>query len=95
MIKIYGMKTCPDCSYLFAQLEGREEEFEYLDIGDHVKLLKEFLRIRDREPVFDVCKENGYAGIPCFVKEDGTVTLIPEEAGLQSRPEEAESRMPE
>ncbi|HAZ57800.1 MAG TPA: glutaredoxin-related protein, partial [Bacteroides graminisolvens] len=26
------------------------------------------------------------AGIPCFVLEDGSVTLIPEEAGLQSRP---------
>ena len=28
------------------------------------------------------------AGIPCFVLEDGTVTLVPEEAGLKSRPEE-------
>ena len=31
-------------------------------------------------------KQCGAAGIPCFVLEDGTVTLTPEEAGLQPRP---------
>jgi len=34
-----------------------------------------------------VWRETGGAvGIPCFVLEDGSVTLSPEEAGLQSRP---------
>ena len=42
----------------------------------------------DKYQVIDIAKakEMGAAGIPCFVLEDGTVTLIPEEAGLQSRP---------
>ena len=35
---------------------------------------------------FDEAKKAGAAGIPCFVLEDGTVTLTPEEAGLHSRP---------
>ena len=48
--------------------------------------LKEFLRIRDNSPVFNEAKKVGAAGIPCFVLEDGSVTLIPEEAGLTSRP---------
>lgn len=86
MIKIYGMDTCPDCSYLFDQIKGGE--FEYINIGEHVKNLKEFLAIRDNNPLFDDCREKGSAGIPCFVFEDGRVSLIPEEAGLQSRPEE-------
>jgi glutaredoxin-related protein len=87
MIKIYGMSTCPDCTYLYDQIEGREE-YEMIDIGTHVKLLKEFLKIRDNSPVFDECKEKGYAGIPCFVLEDGTITLEPERAGLKGRPVE-------
>lgn len=90
MITIYGMDTCPDCTYLDWQIEGREDEFQKVNIGEHVKKLKEFLRLRDRSPVFDECKEKGYAGIPCFVREDGSITLVPEEVGLKSRPAETE-----
>lgn len=88
MIKIYGMDTCPDCIYLFEQIRGREEEFQFIDLGEHVRLLKEFLRLRDNHSVFAACKKNGYAGIPCFVREDQTVTLCPQEVGLKPKPEE-------
>lgn len=84
MIKIYGMSTCPDCYYIEGQIKGNDK-YQVIDIGKHVKYLKEFLRLRDHNPVFAKAKEMGAAGIPCFVLEDGTVTLIPEEAGLQSR----------
>lgn len=83
MIKIYGMKTCPDCVAVERQVEGNSR-YEVIDIGEHVRLLKEFLRLRDNSPVFDEARQMGYAGIPCFVLEDGTVTLNPEEAGLNS-----------
>lgn len=88
MIKIYGMESCPDCSYLFEQIKGREEEFQFIEIGEHIKKLKEFLVLRDKSEVFEECRKNGYAGIPCFVKEDGSITIVPEEVGLKSRPEE-------
>lgn len=83
MIKIYGMKSCPDCVAVDKQVEG-DTRYQVIDIGEHVRLLKEFLRLRDNNPVFDEAKKKGYAGIPCFVLEDGTVTLNPEEAGLKS-----------
>lgn len=89
MITIYGMKTCPDCVWVYEQIAGRQAEFTSVDIGEHVKNLKAFLKIRDNSPVFDECKEKGYAGIPCFVFEDGGVSLSPEDAGLTSRPEDA------
>ena len=57
-----------------------------IDIGKHVLNLKEFLKLRDTNAVFDEAKKIGAAGIPCFVLEDGTVTLTPEDAGLKSRP---------
>ena len=68
MIKIYGMDTCPDCSYLFDQIRGREDEFEYISIGEHVRNLKEFLRIRDNSPVFDDCKASGYDTVYMYCK---------------------------
>lgn len=85
MIKIYGMETCPDCTHVKEQVNG-DGRYEIIDIGSHVRNLKEFLRLRDSSSAFDEVKKNGVVGIPCFVLEDGTVTLSPEDAGLQSRP---------
>lgn len=86
MIKIYGMNTCPDCIYVEEQVKGNDK-YEVIDIGAHVRNLKAFLRLRDKESVFDGARKTGAVGIPCFVLEDGTVTLTPEDAGLKSRPE--------
>lgn len=90
MIKIYGMKTCPDCTFVDEQVVN-DSRFEVIDIGEHVRNLKAFLKLRDNSPVFDDAKRHGYAGIPCFVLEDGRVTLSPEEVGLLSRDEKAPS----
>lgn len=88
MIRIYGMESCPDCSHV--ERQAREKgNYEIIDIGAHVRNLKEFLRLRDSDPAFDGAKRNGSVGIPCFVLEDGSVTLSPEEAGLHSRPADA------
>ena len=84
MIKIYGMPTCPDCTYVEEQIK-ENDRYQVIDIGAHVKNLKEFLRLRDSSPAFDGARRSGAAGIPCFLLEDGTVTLVPEEAGLRSR----------
>lgn len=81
MIKIYGMKTCPDCIAVDKHVKG-DNRYEIIDIGSHIKYLKEFLHLRDNNSVFDDAKKHGYAGIPCFVLEDGTVTLSPKEAGI-------------
>ena len=89
MIKIYGMDTCPDCIYVEEQVKGNGQ-YEVIDIGRHVKHLKEFLRLRDKSTAFDAIKRMGAVGIPCFVLEDGTVTLKPEDAGLRRRPTETE-----
>ena len=86
MIKIYGMPTCPDCAYVHEQIVGREDEFQYIDIGEHVRFMKEFTHMRDTNPVFDECKKKGSIGIPAFVFEDGRVSICPEDAGLKSNP---------
>lgn len=66
MIKIYGMSTCPDCTYVEKQVEGNSN-YEIIDIGEHVRNLKEFLKLRDSHPAFAAAKRLGIVGIPCFV----------------------------
>ena len=74
MIRIYGMHTCPDCACIEEQVRDNDG-YEIIDIGEHVRNLKAFLRLRDSSPVFDEARRNGSIGIPCFVLEDGRVTL--------------------
>lgn len=82
-ITIYGMDSCPDCKAVKMQLKPNDDRFRYVDIGADVKYMKEFLRLRDTNPVFDSVKNHGI-GIPCFVHQDGRVTLKPEDVGLIS-----------
>ena len=49
--------------------------YEYLDFSDSIRNLKEFLALRDSNPVFAKIKEEGRIGIPCILLPDGTVTL--------------------
>ena len=89
MIKIYGMPSCPDCTYLDEQIKGNDN-FVKIDIGAKSMHLKEFLLIRDTSDVFDSIKGTGAIGIPCFVLEDGTVTLTAEDVGKNVRSREME-----
>ncbi|MCR5545775.1 MAG: glutaredoxin-related protein [Lachnospiraceae bacterium] len=82
MIKIYGLPTCPYCDYVHEQVKGRESEFEYINIGEHVRNMKAFMHLRDSNPAFDHSKEVGDIGIPAFVREDGSITLDPADVGL-------------
>ena len=82
MIKIYGMPTCPYCDYFHEQIKGRESEFEYINIGENIRNMSAFMRLRDTNPVFDRLKAIGDVGIPAFVFEDGRVSVDPADAGL-------------
>ena len=85
MIKMFVMHTCPDCEYVEKQVEGNPD-FEVIDIGKHVRNLKQFLDLRDSHPAFDEAKRIGDVGIPCYVREDGSVTLMSVDVGLEPRP---------
>ena len=72
------MSTCPDCFEVKTRLSDNHD-FEIIDIGEHVRNLKEFIRLRDSSPAFDSVRANGSIGIPCFVSEDGQVSFDTEE----------------
>lgn len=79
MLKIYGMMICPDCVECCAALDKASVAYEFLDFSKETKNLKEFLKIRDGSSLFDKAREEGNIGIPCILKDDGTVTLNWEE----------------
>lgn len=75
MIKIYGSMLCKDCVQCREDLDRAGVPYEYLDFAQELKNLKEFLEIRDREPQYEAVRQRGSIGIPCIVREDGTITL--------------------
>ncbi len=87
MIKIYVMSTCPDCTEV-KRIAAGDARFQLIDIGEHVRNLKEFLKLRDTHPKFEVARQRGLVGIPVFLKEDGSVTFKPEDVGLYDKPAE-------
>ena len=68
------MESCPDCT-MVKQRYKDNPEYELIDIGQQAKSLKEFLSLRDTHPAFERVREKGNIGIPCFIKEDGSVII--------------------
>ena len=79
MIKIYGSMLCSDCVKCCEDLKNAEVDFEYRDFGDSLRNLKEFLKLRDESCVFDEVRAAGKIGIPCILRDDGSITLTWEE----------------
>lgn len=75
MLKIYGSMLCPDCVRCREEMDKAGREYTFLDFADELKNLKEFLKLRDASPLFDMARSNGKIGIPCLVKDDGTIYL--------------------
>jgi glutaredoxin-related protein len=74
MKKVFIMDSCPDCSEI-KNTQYDAGNIEIIDIGKHVRNLKQFILLRDSNESFLKIKEDGKIGIPCLVDEEGTVTL--------------------
>ena len=76
---VYGTLNCPDTVAALAEYEKRGLQVDYRDIDKSIATLKEFLTLRDTETVFAPVRERHSVGVPCLIKEDGTITLDWEE----------------
>lgn len=74
-MKIYGSMLCPDCVKCREELDKAGITYEFLDFGENLQNLKDFLKIRDGNPLFDEARREWKIGIPCIVREDGSVSL--------------------
>ena len=79
MLKVYGMKICPDTVECCETLNRAGVEYEFLDFAEKTANLKAFLKLRDSSPLFDSVRQEGGIGIPCIQREDGSITLNWEE----------------
>lgn len=75
MLKIYGSMMCPDCVDCRKDMDEAGVSYEYLDFADDLRNLKAFLALRDSDPAFEQVRAEGKIGIPCILREDGSVTL--------------------
>ncbi|MCI6228488.1 MAG: hypothetical protein SPC78_02265 [Candidatus Faecousia sp.] len=79
MLKVYGMKICPDTVECCEALTRAGVEYEFLDFAEKTANLKAFLKLRDGSPLFDPVRQEGGIGIPCIQREDGSITFDWEE----------------
>lgn len=79
-MKVYGTDICIDCRNYKAIQKSRGFEAEYVDITADTTNLKEFLAIRDNDPLFEKVRAYSGIGIPLFVNDDGTMTFDIDEA---------------
>ena len=87
MTTVFVMSTCPDCKRIENQIKDNPN-YNVIDIGAHVRNLQAFLQLRDNNPTLAAARQMGFVGIPCFVLENGTVTLSTLEAGIGAKPAE-------
>lgn len=72
---VYGSNLCPNTVEAIEVLKEKDIKFKYKDFGKDIKALKEFVSIRDENSIFDSVKAEKRIGIPCFVLNNGVMTL--------------------
>ena len=83
MIKVYGSKMCPDCEELKKNLDFYKIDYEYININENLKNLKEFLHLRDSNLIFEQAKKSGQIGIPLIV--DGDFLILDAKSFIESK----------
>lgn len=73
-IIVIGSHLCPDTIYALCKLKENNVDFDFKDISSSFPALKEYLNIRETNPIYEEVKNKGELGIPCFLKDE-KVTL--------------------
>lgn len=79
-MKVYGSEICVDCRNFLVIRKARGFDCDFIEITEDTGKLKEFLHLRDTEPIFEPVREHSGIGIPLFVNEDGRMTFDLDEA---------------
>lgn len=80
MVKFYGSHICSGCREALELFQKKEfTGFEFIEITETTDNLRAFLKLRDERPELQEAKREGRIGIPCFLREDGSIVMEPEE----------------
>lgn len=66
-IKLYGSQHWPGCPGVKEALLQKKIKFQYVEITDSMKNLKEFLKIRDKSDEFKIVRRVHSVGIPMLL----------------------------
>ena len=74
-VTVIGSHLCPDTLYALNQLTAAGVEASFHDILSCHDHLKEYLHLRETSDLYADIRGTERLGVPCFVREDGTMTL--------------------
>ncbi|MBQ8919574.1 MAG: hypothetical protein IJ056_05670 [Acidaminococcaceae bacterium] len=74
-VTVYGSNYCPGTQAALQLMDEKKIIYEFKNISGELVNLKEFLHIRDTDEQFNTIHAEGRIGIPCFVLENGAVSL--------------------
>ena len=74
-VTVIGSHLCPDTLYALNKLVEAKADITFQNLSASLPDLKAYLAPRDPTRVVEDPQPKGSLGIPCFVREDGTVTL--------------------
>lgn len=74
-VTVIGSHLCPDTLYAIHELRAAGIGVEFKNILASHADLKAYLALRDGNALYDGIRGTSRLGIPCFVKEDGSLTL--------------------
>ena len=74
-VKVIGSHLCPDTLYALNRLTAAGVEADFQDILSCHEVLLDYLRILESSPLYEEIRGARRLGIPCFVGEDGSMTL--------------------
>ncbi len=73
-VKVIGSHMCPKTLYAIPQLVGAGITVQFVDMFGSHDGMKEYLKLRENDPLYADVRGKDVFGIPCFVLEDGTKT---------------------
>ena len=74
-VTVIGSHLCPDTLYALNRLTKANAEVDFKDILSCHGALQDYLDIRENSPLYASIRGTRRLGVPCFVQEDGTMTL--------------------
>lgn len=74
-ITVIGSHLCPDTLYALNRLAASGAETSFRDILSCHADLQAYLHIRETSELYAEIRGTQRLGVPCFVREDGSMTL--------------------
>ena len=74
-ITVIGSHLCPDTLYALNRLSAAGADVSFQDILSCHAALQTYLHIRETSELYAPIRGTQRLGVPCFQREDGTLTL--------------------